>query len=148
MGASAFVLEAIKVGAIGVVGVVLAYTASLLRDELALPKVRPPARRMIYTFMGFCVFCLLVAGGLEVWKITNDKAEAEKTGAIRMHVRAIDNALDAKIKNEIETMRDRTLQERLLTFTNQICDGVKGLAIIETMDVHECKEPPRLTVLH
>jgi hypothetical protein len=141
----AWVIDAAKVGAIGLAGAVLAYTAKMLTDELRRPTVRRSARTLIYAFMGFSLLPLLVAAGLEWWKMNNEKADAVKIGAMQTQVKAIDNALNGKIKNEITGIGDSDKRDHLFTFTDDICDGVKQLANLVNMTVKECMSPPRIT---
>jgi hypothetical protein len=105
--------------------------------------LRRNARMLIYAFMGFSLLPLVVAAGLEWWKMSNEKADAVKTGAIKTQVTAIDNALNAKIKNEINGIAELEKRHNLYTFTNDMCNGVKELAKLVDMTVRECTSPPR-----
>ena len=99
MSGLAWAIETAKVGAMAIIAGVLVYTSMLLANELKLPNVRRAATRLIYAFMGFSLLCLLVAVALEVWTRSHD-------GDIKTQVTAIDNALNAKIKNEINCIKD------------------------------------------
>jgi hypothetical protein len=112
-----WVLDVAKVGAIGIISLVLLYSATLLKAELDRPMVRSPARNMIYAFMAFSAVCLFVAVGLEVWKMNHDTNT-------KVQVRAIDNAVTDKFVNEIQHVEDRTKKNNLLTFANDICRAV------------------------
>jgi hypothetical protein len=130
----AWAIDAAKIGAMAIISGVLVYSSTLLASELKLPKIRPAARNMIYVFMGFSLACLLVAVGLEIWKVSHD-------ADVQVQVTAIDTALDGKIKNEINCIQDATKRRKFITFTDEICKGVKNLAKLVSVSVNECMNP-------
>jgi hypothetical protein len=130
-------VDAARVGAIGIVSLVLLYSAALLKAELDRPKgVRPSARNMIYAFMAFSAVCLFVAVGLEVWKMNHDTDT-------KVQVRAIDDAIDLKVKNSIQHVVDVDEKHNLINFANKICHAVTilGKSVAEPINCVEVPNP-------
>jgi hypothetical protein len=71
--------DALKSGSLVLIALIALWTAGLLTIELQRKTVRQSARKLITTFMAFCVLLLLFGAGFEFfdqkWKAVENKAE-------------------------------------------------------------------------
>ena len=120
----------LEYGAIGIGLAVLAYTAALLRQELAKPTPRREARRLILTFMAFSLIAFCIAAFIEL----REKAMSQKSEATALASRvaviaaSLDGNLGGKFQAAVRSLPDGSLEKRnLVYFTNALCSDVKNL---------------------
>lgn len=107
----------LQFGAIGIGLAVLAYTASLLRLELAKPVPRTEARNLILMYMAFSLVAFGLAAYIEIEKRRGDIAEIAS---------GIDARLDDKHKAAVESAPAQ-IKETLIFFDNALCRDLKTL---------------------
>lgn len=116
----------LQYGAIGIGLAVLAYTAAILKQELARSKPRPEGRNLILMFMAFSLISFALAAYLEIAKQDRSRDDQQKFSAIGV----IASSLDANIGGKYQAAARNApspLREDLQYFENNLCRDVKKL---------------------
>jgi hypothetical protein len=91
----AWLLDALKFGALGIGFVAVVLAGAQLRAELARTHPRPDAQSLLRLFMGFGMLMFLAAGGIELGERVTDKNQAlaaEKAACDQTVVNNVNNA--------------------------------------------------------
>src|ERR1700726_4101669 len=99
-------IEALKYGALTIGLAVLAYTAALLKIEIAKSHPRAEARNLILMYMGFSLFAFGLAVFLELKK---DKSATEfqaLSSTVRENIATLDTLVDLKSATSVSNLPD------------------------------------------
>ena len=122
--------EVLKFGAIGIGLAVLAYTAGLLRQELAKPTPRREARNLILIFMAFSLVAFCIAAFIELREKSISQNSETKNLASRVATIAssLDSNVGGKFQTTVKGLPDGSPEKNnLIYFTNILCGDVKNL---------------------
>jgi hypothetical protein len=122
--------DLLKFGAIGIGLAVLAYTAALLRQELARPTPRREARNLILTFMAFSLVAFCIAAFIEIREksISQYSETKELASRVASIASSLDSNVGSKFQTTVEGLPDGSREKNdLKYFTNVLCSDVKNL---------------------
>jgi hypothetical protein len=120
----------LKYGAIGIGLAVLAYTAALLKQEIAKPTPRREARNLILTFMAFSLLAFCIAAFIELREKSMAENSQAKSLAARVAIVAgsLDTNIAAKFQATAKGLPNGSPEkDNLIYFANALCSDIKKL---------------------
>jgi hypothetical protein len=123
-------ISVLQYGAIGIGLAVLAYTATMLKLELARTKPRPEGRNLILTYMAFSIIAFGIATYIEIKK---------QNAPFESIVSSLDANLGAKFQSVVRNA-PASIKDDLIYYENRLCLDVKALKkVLYDNEETQCK---------